>query len=89
MTNPMVSEHDCATGITTEREMTDEEMAGLEASRQESIKQLEAENVQAVAANAKLAATREKFLGMGLSQEEVELIVPADQRVHDMEALVA
>tara|TARA_Y100000385_G_scaffold290314_1_gene362945 strand:+ start:591 stop:848 length:258 start_codon:yes stop_codon:yes gene_type:complete len=85
----MVSEHDCATGITTEREMTDEEMAGLEASRQESIKQLEAENVQAVAANAKLAATREKFLGMGLSQEEVELIVPADQRVHDMEALVA
>ncbi len=88
MTNPMVSEHDCATGITTEREMTDEEMAGLEASRQESIKQLEAENVQAVAANAKLAATREKFLGMGLSQEEVELIVPADQRVHDMEALV-
>tara|TARA_B100001059_G_scaffold224622_1_gene250928 strand:- start:290 stop:547 length:258 start_codon:yes stop_codon:yes gene_type:complete len=84
----MVSEHDCATGITTEREMTDEEMAGLEASRQESIKQLEAENVQAVAANAKLAATREKFLGMGLSQEEVELIVPADQRVHDMEALV-
>ena len=88
MTNPMVSEHDCATGITTEREMTDEEMAGLEASRQESIKQLEAENVQAVAANAKLAATREKFLGMGLSQEEVELIVPADQRVHSMEALV-
>jgi hypothetical protein len=88
MTNPMVSTHDCATGITTEREMTDEEMAGLETSRQESIKQLEAENVQAVAANAKLAATREKFLGMGLSQEEVELIVPADQQVHSMEALV-
>ena len=88
MTNPMVSTHDCATGITTEREMTDEEMAGLEASRQESLKQLEAQNAQAVAANAKLAATREKFLGMGLTQEEVELIVPADQELRPMEALV-
>tara|TARA_B100001094_G_scaffold19298_1_gene16496 strand:+ start:371 stop:628 length:258 start_codon:yes stop_codon:yes gene_type:complete len=84
----MVSTHDCATGITTEREMTDEEMAGLETSRQESLKQLEAQNAQAVAANAKLAATREKFLGMGLSQEEIDLIVPADHQVHPMEALV-
>ena len=88
MTNPMVSTHDCATGITTEREMTDEEMAGLETSRQESLKQLEAQNAQAVAANAKLAATREKFLGMGLTEEEVELIVPADQELRPMKALV-
>jgi hypothetical protein len=87
MTNPMVSEHDCATGITIEREMTDEEMEGMRASAQESLKQAEAENVQAVAANAKLAATREKFLGMGLTQEEVELIVPADQELRPMKAL--
>ena len=84
---PMISEFDCATGVQTEREMTDEEMAGLEVSRQESLKQVEAENAQTVAANAKLAATREKFLGMGLTEEEVELIVPADQELRPMEAL--
>lgn len=88
MTNPIVSTHDCATGITTEREMTDEEVEEMRASSQEALKQAEAENVQTVAANAKLATTREKFLGMGLSQEEVELIVPADQELRPMEALV-
>ena len=88
MTNPMVSTHDCSTGVTTEREMTDEEVEEMRAASQESLKQAEAENVQTVAANAKLAATREKFLGMGLTEEEVELIVPADQELRPMEALV-
>ena len=88
MTNPMVSTHDCSTGVTTEREMTDEEVEGMRAASQESLKQAEAENVQTVAANAKLATTREKFLGMGLTQEEVDLIVPADQELRPMEALV-
>ena len=87
MTNPMVSTHDCSTGVTTEREMTDEEVEGMRAASQESLKQAEAENVQTVAANAKLATTREKFLGMGLTQEEVDLIVPADQELRPMEAL--
>jgi hypothetical protein len=84
----MVSIHDCSTGVTIEREMTDEEVEEMRAASQESLKQAEAENVQTVAANAKLAATREKFLGMGLTEEEVELIVPADQELRPMEALV-
>jgi len=89
MTNPIVSSHDCSTGITTEREMTDEETEQMRASTQESLKQVEAENAQNVAANAKLATTREKFLGMGLTQEEVDLIVPADQEVRPVEVAVA
>lgn len=83
MTNPMVSTHDCSTGVTTEREMTDEEVEEMRAASQESLKQAEAENAQAVAANAKLAATRDKFLAMGLTQEEIDLIVPADELLHD------
>ena len=88
MINYMVSEHDCATGITTEREFTAEEMEEMRVGQQEAVKQAEIENAQNVVANAKLATTREKFLGMGLTQEEVDLIVPADQEVHPMEALV-
>lgn len=84
---PMISEFDCATGVQTEREMTDEEIANLEIANQERLEQQKEQDAQAVAANAKLAATREKFLGMGLTQEEVELIVPADQELRPMEAL--
>ena len=89
MSNYMVSEHDCATGITTEREMTDEEMVNIAALQAQGKKQAEAENAQNVAANAKLATTREKFLGMGLTQEEVDLIVPADKDLRPGEVAVA
>jgi len=89
MSNYMISEHDCSTGITTEREFTAEEMEQMKAMQQESKEQVEAENAQNVAANAKLATTREKFLGMGLTQEEVDLIVPADEPIHPTELAVA
>jgi uncharacterized protein YktB (UPF0637 family) len=87
MINYMVSEHDCATGITIEREMTDEELAEMRVQQQQAVKQAEATIAQTVAANAKLATTREKFLAMGLTQEEIDLIVPADTEVYPMEAL--
>ncbi len=89
MSNYMISEHDCATGITTEREMTDEEMVNIAALQAQGKKQAETENAQAVVANAKLATTREKFLGMGLTQEEVDLIVPADKDLRPGEVAVA
>jgi len=85
----MVSEFDCATGVQTEREMTDEELANLEVQIQKSLEDQKEQEAQAVAANAKLATTREKFLGMGLTQEEVDLIVPADQPIRLTELAVA
>jgi hypothetical protein len=88
MTNPMVSEHDCATGITTEREMTAEEIEQMEKNRELSLQRAIEEDTQTVAANTKLQGTREKFLAMGLTQEEIDLIVPADEEVYPMEALV-
>jgi len=88
MTN-LVSEHDCLTGITTEREMTDEELEQFAKAMEETRKQNVELDARNVAANAKLAATREKFIGMGLTQEEVDLIVPADEPIHPTELAVA
>jgi hypothetical protein len=79
----MIATHDCSTGITTEREMTDEEVAQLEAARKEDDIRMAEERIASLAANAKLQGTRDKFLAMGVTQEEIDLIVPADELLHD------
>ena len=68
--------------------MTAEEIEQMEKNRELSLQRAIEEDAQTVAANTKLQGTREKFLAMGLTQEEIDLIVPADGQLM-MEAVVA
>ena len=68
---PKVIEIDCTTGISTERDMTADEIANMEAMRAESEARRAAEEAEA-AAKAELKASAEaKLTALGLTPEEI------------------
>jgi hypothetical protein len=71
MANPTRIEHDCATGIATEIELTDAEVAEL-AAQAELAKEAEAER-QAIdeARVAAKASAQAKLAALGLTAEEI------------------
>ena len=75
--------HDCATGETTERELTEEEYAIRDDM------QAVAEEQQAIMAQkqADAVAGRQKLLDLGLSEDEVTALVgaPAPDGAEDVE----
>tara|TARA_R100000908_G_C3753984_1_gene148324 strand:+ start:771 stop:1058 length:288 start_codon:yes stop_codon:yes gene_type:complete len=77
----MVHIFDCATGEETIRELTPEEYAQDEALREAQTAQIVIDNEAAVAHNATLQSSRDKFADMGLTAEEIAAIVPADKEL--------
>jgi hypothetical protein len=68
---PTIIEVDCSTGISTEREMTAEEIANMEALQAEqAARQHEAETEAAAKAKAK-ASAEAKLTALGLTAEEI------------------
>lgn len=68
---PTVIEVDCSTGISTEREMTADEVAAQEAMQAEQAKrQAEAEAEAAALAEAK-ASAEAKLAALGLTADEI------------------
>jgi hypothetical protein len=68
---PTIIEVDCSTGISTEREMTAEEVANIEAIQAaEAARQHEAEVEAAAVAEAK-ASAEAKLEALGLTAEEI------------------
>lgn len=66
---------DCSTGITTEVELTAEEVAQREVdAAAHAIEQAEREAVEAAKADAKLSA-QAKLAALGLTDDEVKAIV--------------
>lgn len=71
MTTPTIVEVDCSTGVSTERPMTAQEIANLEAMAAELAAQ-QAEQAAAEAAKAAAKASAEaKLAALGLSAEEI------------------
>lgn len=68
---PTVLEVDCSTGISTEREMTAEEVANMEAMQAaQAARQHEEEAAAAAVAEAK-ASAEAKLAALGLTAEEI------------------
>lgn len=68
---PTIIEVDCSTGISTEREMTAEEVANMEAMQAASAAAAhEAETEAAAVAEAK-ASAEAKLAALGLTTEEI------------------
>jgi hypothetical protein len=71
MTTPTVIEVDCSTGVSTERPMTADEIANMEAQQALwATHQAEQEAADAAKATAK-AAAHEKLAALGLSADEI------------------
>ena len=79
----MITIFDCATGETTERELTEEEYAQKDAVAAQSVEH-EAQEAQK---RADAAAGRQKLLDLGLSEAEVNALVgpPAPDGAEDVE----
>jgi hypothetical protein len=68
---PTVIEVDCSTGISTEREMTAQEVANMEAMQAEAEARRHEEETEAAAvAEAKVSAET-KLAALGLTAEEI------------------
>ena len=80
----MITIFDCATGETTERELTEEEYAQKDAIAAQSVEH-EAQEAQK---RADAAAGRQKLLDLGLSEAEVNALVgpPPLEGAPDVEA---
>jgi hypothetical protein len=71
MTTPTVIEVDCSTGISTEREMTSEEITAMN-ERQAAFEAQQAAAAEAEAAKAAAKASAEsKLTALGLTAEEI------------------
>ena len=68
---PKVLEVDCATGISTERDMTAEEIANMEAIRAEAEARRQEEEAAAAAKAAAKASAEAKLAALGLTAEEI------------------
>lgn len=68
---PKVLEVDCATGISTERDMTAEEIANMEAMRADAEARRIAEEEAAAAKEAAKASAESKLAALGLTPEEI------------------
>ena len=72
---PKVVEIDCSTGVETVRDMTTEEIAAQEAMRAEFEARQAEEAAAKEAEEAAKASARDKFVAMGLTEEEIAAIV--------------
>jgi len=68
---PKVLEVDCATGISTERDMTAEEIANMEAMRADAEARRIAEEEAAAATAAAKASAESKLAALGLTADEI------------------
>lgn len=68
---PKVIEVDCSTGISTERDMTAEEIAQMEAMRADAEARRIAEEEAAAAKAAAKASAESKLAALGLTPEEI------------------
>jgi hypothetical protein len=74
MPNPTKIIVDCSTGVTTEVELTDEEVAQREADAAAfAVEQAEREAAEAAKATAK-ASAQAKLAALGLTAEEIEAL---------------
>jgi hypothetical protein len=74
METPKVLEVDCATGIATERDMTAEEIANMEAMRAEAEATRAAEEAAAEAKAAAKASAAAKLAALGLTADEIDAL---------------
>lgn len=68
---PKVIEVDCSTGISTERDMTAEEIANMEAMRADAEARRIAEEEAAATTAAAKASAESKLAALGLTAEEI------------------
>jgi hypothetical protein len=68
---PTVIEVDCSTGISTEREMTAEEVANMEAMRTADAARQHEEDAEAAAKAEAKASAEAKLTALGLTAEEI------------------
>ena len=68
---PKVLEVDCSTGIATEREMTADEIANMEAMRADAEARRAEEEAAAAAKAAAKASAEAKLAALGLTPEEI------------------
>jgi hypothetical protein len=68
---PKVLEVDCSTGISTEREMTAEEVASMEAMRADAEARRAEEEAAAEATATAKASANAKLEALGLTAEEI------------------
>lgn len=68
---PTVLEVDCSTGISTEREMTTEEVASLQAMQADAETRRAEEEAQAEATATAKASANAKLEALGLTAEEI------------------
>lgn len=68
---PKVLEVDCSTGIATERDMTAEEIANMEAMRADAEARRIEEEAAAAAKAAAKASAEAKLAALGLTPEEI------------------
>ncbi len=68
---PTVIEVDCSTGISTEREMTAEEVANLEAMQADAEARRAEEEAAAEATATAKASAEAKLTALGLTAEEI------------------
>lgn len=68
---PKVIEVDCSTGISTERDMTAEEIANMEAMRADAEARRVADEEAAAAKAAAKASAEAKLAALGLTSEEI------------------
>jgi len=71
MTNPTVIEVDCSTGISTEREMTAEEITAMNERNAEFEARMAADTATAEAKAAAKASAEAKLATLGLTAEEI------------------
>jgi hypothetical protein len=71
MTTPTIIEVDCSTGVSTERPLTAEEIANMEAIQADNAARQAAAEAEATAKAAAKAAAHEKLAALGLSAAEI------------------
>jgi hypothetical protein len=75
MANPTKLVVDCSTGITEEIELTDAEVAQMQADAQASAEAKAAEDAAKAEAEAKKESGKAKLKALGLSDAEIEALV--------------
>jgi len=75
MSTPQIAIVDCATGVQTVRDMTEEEIAAQEAGRAEMLERQEAEQAAEAETAASKASGEAKLAELGLSAEEIAALV--------------
>jgi len=74
---PMAVEVNCETQEVTTRPLTADEIAAQAAAAQAAADQKAAADAAAAAQAAKLAATNQKLIGLGLTQDDIDTLLAA------------